>query len=125
MTDKKFKLRNPSIDNDIHCEEISYNDKWVTYGEICDLLNEQEETIHLLKKDIEIIEEELENERKAYNKCHKDRTDLFIRERDTKNELREYRQKVKETLQKHYEKVDTIGKYVIKDITKELGVELK
>lgn len=41
------------------------------------------------------------------------------------NKQGEYEQKVKDTLQKHYNKCDTIGKYAIKDIAEELGVELR
>lgn len=41
MTDnKRFTLRDPSVDSNIDCEEISDNGNWITYGEIVDKLNE-------------------------------------------------------------------------------------
>ncbi len=45
MTEKRYKLRDP-IDKTIQCEEIEDTiDGWITYGDICDTLNEQHEEI--------------------------------------------------------------------------------
>ena len=40
MTGKRFRLREPNIDYDIYCEEITDKYNWITYGEIVDLLND-------------------------------------------------------------------------------------
>jgi hypothetical protein len=43
-------LRKPDIDNDIDCEEIADNGEWITYGDVVDLLNEQDQRIKELEK---------------------------------------------------------------------------
>ena len=48
MTKKRFTLREPKIDGGIGCSEIANNGEWITYGEIVDLLNENEELKHEL-----------------------------------------------------------------------------
>ena len=40
---KRFTLREPTVDDTIGCSEISDNGEWVTYGEIVELLNELSE----------------------------------------------------------------------------------
>ena len=44
--DKQFKLRQPKIDKDLGCEEISYDGEWITYGEIVDILNKRKEDLN-------------------------------------------------------------------------------
>ena len=46
---KRFTLRKPDIDDDLDCEEIADNGEWTTYGEIVDLLNEQDKQIKQTK----------------------------------------------------------------------------
>ena len=48
---KRFTLREPKVDEDIGCSEIADNGQWVTYGEIVELLNENEQ----LKSDKELF----------------------------------------------------------------------
>lgn len=38
----RFMLREPNIDKNIQCEEISDNGNWITYGDIVNMLNKQE-----------------------------------------------------------------------------------
>ena len=52
MTEKRFTLRRPNIDYDIHCEEIADNGEWITYGDVVDLLNEQGEKIKELEQEL-------------------------------------------------------------------------
>jgi hypothetical protein len=64
MTDKRFTLRKPDIDNDIDCEEIADNGEWITYGDVVDLLNEQDQRIKELTEDnkqYEILVESLKD----------------------------------------------------------------
>lgn len=53
---KRFTLRKPDIDDDIDCEEIADNGGWTTYGEIVDVLNEQDQQIKELRKLLDIGE---------------------------------------------------------------------
>lgn len=43
MTEKRFTLREPTIDGNIGCSEIADCGQWITYGEIVDLLNENQQ----------------------------------------------------------------------------------
>jgi hypothetical protein len=64
MTYKRFTLRKPDIDNDIDCEEIADNGEWITYGDVVDLLNEQDQRIKELtnfkNKVFSILDEEIQ-----------------------------------------------------------------
>lgn len=40
IENKRFALREPAVDDTIHCNEISDNGEWVTYGEIVEFLND-------------------------------------------------------------------------------------
>ena len=74
MTEKRFTLREPKIDNDIGCEEIADNGQWITYGEIVNLLNDAE---HWRKMVIELIwyYEDKGRWNKMYNQFHKAKRD--------------------------------------------------
>ena len=105
-------------------------------------LNEQQETIDEQDNRIKLLEGQLDtynegcyeiykdNQRleKELEQVKKDREDIFICERDTKNELREFKQKVKKTLEKHYQEnnecteVQKIIQSVIEVIAKEVGI---
>lgn len=55
MTKKKrFTLRDPKVDSDMGCEEIADDGQWITYGEIVDLLNENEE-LHYENNDLNLV----------------------------------------------------------------------
>ena len=68
----KFKLREHKIDYDMPCEEIEYGGEWVTFGEICDTLNEKVMRVHILEKEKEIIKEKLLKYILEYNKVSND-----------------------------------------------------
>ena len=57
---KRFRLREPTIDDTIGCSEISDNGEWITYGEIVELLNEfvriEEENKELKKENKKLIQ---------------------------------------------------------------------
>ena len=54
MNEKRFRLREPTIDDTIGCSEISDNGEWITYGEIVELLNELAEENQFLNKQLNI-----------------------------------------------------------------------
>jgi regulator of replication initiation timing len=76
MNENRFKLRNPTVDKDIQCEEISDNGDWITYGDIVDLLN----NIFKLKKEVFELKQDM-NRLIASNK------DLRIINNELKNEV--------------------------------------
>lgn len=56
MTQKRFTLREPKVDNDIGCSEIADNEEWISYGEIVELLNNLLDENKQLKQENSVFE---------------------------------------------------------------------
>ena len=106
---------------------IFENGKALNTLEVVDLLNEQNKTIQSLNEEIEIIEEELKQERTAYSRCHKDRTELFGYKQKVKGSLTKFHREYKTMKQMLGANKLVLDKYIdlIKEIADELGVELE
>ena len=59
MTEKRFTLREPKVDNDIGCSEIADNGEWISYGEIVELLNNLSDENEQLKQQLSDINGQL------------------------------------------------------------------
>lgn len=55
MTQKRFTLREPKVDNTIGCSEIADNGEWISYGEIVELLNNLLDENEQLKSEINML----------------------------------------------------------------------
>ena len=55
MTQKRFTLREPKVDNNIGCSEIADNGEWISYGEIVELLNNLIDENKQLKSEINML----------------------------------------------------------------------
>ena len=54
---KRFRLREPTVDDTIGCSEISDNGEWITYGEIVELLNKFNDECEFLEIENEALED--------------------------------------------------------------------
>ena len=98
MTEKRFKY----IGNGIYWDNVEEKD--VGTGEVVRLANDMYD---------------------EYSKANKDRVDLFYKEQEVHNELRAYKQKVKEVLQDEYDSApNTVWNTYIGNLAIRLGVDL-
>lgn len=69
---KRFTLREPTVDDTIGCSEISDNGEWVSYGDIVDFLNELYYENKELKKENQRLVKMLDNVANCMQRQNKD-----------------------------------------------------
>ncbi len=76
MDKKRFACRDYKVNYSIQCEEISDNGNWITYGQIVDLLNEQDATIQHLKEVVHRYEYSIDLKERTNTNLHLDNLKL-------------------------------------------------
>lgn len=136
---KKYSIKDMSIDEKYVNSRYYIGDKGIAQS-LCDLLNELHDEIQDLKSFNKDLAEELsacanariskddwiETLTEENEQLKKDREELFIRERDTKNEWRELKQENEQLKQDiEYYKIERLALFEYLDKKDDLKLELK